>query len=221
MQSPSRLGVPDVTGGGQDGSNSSMPDPLADLVDAARDGDREAFEELVGATSADTYTLAFRLVGNEEDARDVVQETYLRAYRGIGSLPGRRPVRDLALPDHRQLRLHHLGRRRRHRHDELLGRRADGRPRRPTTTREAQADTPARCATGWPTPWPTCRPACARSSCSADVYDLPHEAIAAELGISETAAKVRLHRARRRLRERLFVLPGEAEEPVTERSRAV
>ena len=36
-----------------------------------------------------------------------------------------------------------------------------------------------------------------------DVYDLPHEAIAAELGISEGAAKVRLHRARRKLRERL------------------
>jgi len=42
-----------------------------------------------------------------------------------------------------------------------------------------------------------------------DVYDLTHEAIAAELGISETAAKVRLHRARRRLREQLFPLPGE------------
>ena len=37
-----------------------------------------------------------------------------------------------------------------------------------------------------------------------DVYDLPHEDIARELGISLTAAKVRLHRARRRLREQLF-----------------
>ena len=37
-----------------------------------------------------------------------------------------------------------------------------------------------------------------------DVYDLPHEAIAAELGISESAAKVRLHRARRKLREQVF-----------------
>jgi RNA polymerase sigma-70 factor (ECF subfamily) len=37
-----------------------------------------------------------------------------------------------------------------------------------------------------------------------DIYDLPHEAIAAELGISETAAKVRLHRARKKLREDLF-----------------
>ena len=34
-----------------------------------------------------------------------------------------------------------------------------------------------------------------------DVYDLPHEDIAAELGISVTAAKVRLHRARRKLRD--------------------
>ena len=37
-----------------------------------------------------------------------------------------------------------------------------------------------------------------------DIYDLPHEAIAAELGISETAAKVRLHRARKQLRDLLY-----------------
>ena len=37
-----------------------------------------------------------------------------------------------------------------------------------------------------------------------DIYELPHDQIAAELGISEAAAKVRLHRARRILRERLF-----------------
>ena len=37
-----------------------------------------------------------------------------------------------------------------------------------------------------------------------DVYDLTHEAIAAELGISPAAAKVRLHRARQQLRDRLF-----------------
>ena len=36
-----------------------------------------------------------------------------------------------------------------------------------------------------------------------DVYGLPHEAIAEELGISVTAAKVRLHRGRKRLREEL------------------
>ena len=37
-----------------------------------------------------------------------------------------------------------------------------------------------------------------------DVYEMPHEDIASELGISVTAAKVRLHRARHRLRSDLF-----------------
>src|ERR671926_1257552 len=60
-----------------------MPLDQADLVAAAKDGDRSAFEELVRATYADAYTLAYRLTGNEEDARDVVQDAYLRAYKGL------------------------------------------------------------------------------------------------------------------------------------------
>ena len=59
-----------------------------------------------------------------------------------------------------------------------------------------------------PSRWPSCPRACAPSIVLRDVYDLPHEAIADELGISEAAAKVRLHRARRKLRERLFPLTG-------------
>ena len=41
-----------------------------------------ALDDLVRATYSGTYTLAFRLTGHEDDARDVVQEAYLRAYRG-------------------------------------------------------------------------------------------------------------------------------------------
>ena len=48
------------------------------LVDAARDGDREAFEELVRLTHVDVYSLARRLTGDPDDARDVVQEAYSR-----------------------------------------------------------------------------------------------------------------------------------------------
>jgi len=48
-----------------------------------------------------------------------------------------------------------------------------------------------------------------------DVYDFTHEDIATELDISESAAKVRLHRARRRLRHEVF---GES---VEEAARAV
>ena len=63
-------------------------DEWADLVGAAKAGDRLAFEELVRATYVDTYTLALRLTANEEDARDVVQEVYLRAWKGIGRFRG-------------------------------------------------------------------------------------------------------------------------------------
>lgn len=44
-----------------------------------------------------------------------------------------------------------------------------------------------------------------------DVYGLSHDAIATELGISTTAAKVRLHRARHRLRAEVFPEDDEAE----------
>ena len=65
-----------------------MPQDVAHLVTAARDGDRAAFDELVRATYAETFTLALRLTGNEEDARDVVQEAYIRAFKGIGRFRG-------------------------------------------------------------------------------------------------------------------------------------
>ena len=60
----------------------------AELVGAARGGDRQAFDELVRRTFVDTFTLARRLTGNEEDARDVVQEAYFRAWKGIGKFRG-------------------------------------------------------------------------------------------------------------------------------------
>jgi RNA polymerase sigma-70 factor (ECF subfamily) len=196
-----------------------MPDPLAPLVDAARGGDRAAFEELVAVTSAATYTLAFRLLGDEEDARDVVQETYLRAYRGIGRFRGDAQFETWLYRITANCAATSLGRRRRHRHAEL----SDDEPLADPDARhdpETQADTRVlreRLVDALADLPPRLRQVVVLR----DVYDLPHQAIAAELGISETAAKVRLHRARRRLRERLFTLPGEAEQPMTERSRAV
>src|SRR2546425_9836683 len=58
------------------------------LVMAAREGDRPAFDELVRRTYVDTYTLALRLTAHEEDARDVVQESYLRAWKGLPRFRG-------------------------------------------------------------------------------------------------------------------------------------
>ena len=60
----------------------------AELIAAAQAGDRSAFDELVRQTYVDTYTLAVRLTRDEEDARDVVQDAYLRAWKGIGGFRG-------------------------------------------------------------------------------------------------------------------------------------
>src|ERR1043166_1010223 len=63
-------------------------DDLTALVDAAQRGSRPAFDEIVRRTYVDTYTLAVRLTGNEEDARDVVQDAYLRAWKGLRRFRG-------------------------------------------------------------------------------------------------------------------------------------
>ena len=47
-------------------------------------GDREAFAELVDAYKGPVFRLAFRMTGNERDADDLSQETFLRAYLSLG-----------------------------------------------------------------------------------------------------------------------------------------
>ncbi len=160
------------------------------------------------ATSSDCYALALRLVGNEHDARDVLQETYLRAFRKLGKFRG-----DSAFGTW----LHRItvncsatlvAKRRRTSHVELdddlevLETRSERDPETAAGTAddrerlvEALAELPDQMRI---------------VVVLRDVYDLAHEDIARELGISQTAAKVRLHRARRRLREQLFAPTGVA-----------
>jgi RNA polymerase sigma-70 factor (ECF subfamily) len=52
-------------------------------VALARSGDESAFQRLVERHSTGVFQLAFRLTGNEADAEDVVQETFLRVYREL------------------------------------------------------------------------------------------------------------------------------------------
>jgi RNA polymerase sigma-70 factor (ECF subfamily) len=59
----------------------AMDDAAA--VARVRGGDRDAFRLLVDRHSRDVFRLAFRMMGNEQDADDVVQETFLRAYRSL------------------------------------------------------------------------------------------------------------------------------------------
>ncbi len=54
-----------------------------------RKGDRNAFRVLVDRHGRAVFRLAYRMTGNEGDAEDVVQETFLRAYKQIGQFDGR------------------------------------------------------------------------------------------------------------------------------------
>jgi RNA polymerase sigma-70 factor (ECF subfamily) len=184
-----------------------MSTDLADRVAAARAGDRTAFDDLVRATYADMYTLAYRLTGNEEDARDVVQDAYLRAYKGLKRFRGDARFSTWMYRITANCASTYLAKRNRAGHDELDDETpiADVRPDHDPALQAAASydrDRVARAVAELP-------PRLRAVVVLRDVYDLPHEAIAAELGISEAAAKVRLHRARRKLRERLFPLRTE------------
>jgi len=52
-------------------------------------GDREAFRVLVELHSPSIFRLAFRMTGNEQDAEEVVQDTFLRAYRSLDRFEAR------------------------------------------------------------------------------------------------------------------------------------
>lgn len=56
-----------------------------DLVSRFRTGDREAFDEIVHRYHRPVFNAAFRILGNVEDARDVCQSAFLRAYEHLGS----------------------------------------------------------------------------------------------------------------------------------------
>src|SRR5687767_3320111 len=66
-----------------------MPQTDAAAVALARDGDSEAFRALVERHSRAVYRLAHRMTGNPSDAEDVVQETFLRAYRQLSRFESR------------------------------------------------------------------------------------------------------------------------------------
>jgi len=61
----------------------------AAAVALVRAGDREAFRPLVERYSHLIFGQAYRMTGNESDAEEIVQETFLRAYRGLASFEDR------------------------------------------------------------------------------------------------------------------------------------
>ena len=73
----------------QNGTGSrGMTTTDEELVARAQGGDIESFNQLIVRWERPIYALAYRVIGREEDARDVCQDAFLRAYRALPGFKG-------------------------------------------------------------------------------------------------------------------------------------
>lgn len=171
---------------------------LEPLVDAAREGDSQAFDELVRLTYGDVYNLAVRLTGNEADASDVVQDTYVRAFRGLRRFRGDASFSTWLYRIASNCASSFTARRSRQRCDALADTDVvvETDPDRDPSLR-AEASTLRQTIERALEQLPQRLRAVVVLK---HLEDLSHREIAERLGISEAATKVRLHRARHTLR---------------------
>lgn len=66
-----------------------MKESDGEAIERALAGDDEGFRALVERHSHSLFRLAFRMTGNQQDAEDVVQESFWKAYRHLGNYDGR------------------------------------------------------------------------------------------------------------------------------------
>ena len=172
-------------------------DDEAELVERARDGDQYAFAILVRNHQHGVFTLALRIVDNRETAVEVAQDAFVRAWR---ALPRFRGESAFSTWLHRiTVNTASTTRRRQCRHSAVpLDDVATGLEDEGLTPERAGENAELRHAL---------RAALAELPRNQravvvlkDVYGWSHQEVADTLGITVTAAKVRLHRARRRLR---------------------
>lgn len=172
-----------------------------ELVALARDGDRAAFSDLVVRHQNEVYTLALRLVSDRELAADVAQEAFVRAWRALPKFRGDARfstwMHRITVNTAWSLKAR-AARRRTERLDDLLFEPQSGgltpekagelsllRPRLEAALR-------------------ILAPGTRTVVVLKDIYGWSHPEIAEHLNISVTAAKVRLHRGRKRLRDELW-----------------
>jgi RNA polymerase sigma-70 factor (ECF subfamily) len=169
----------------------------ATLVEAAKRGDPGSFEALIERTHKAVYGLVFRLVGNYDDAADVMQETYLRIWRSLRSYRGDAAFETWAYRIAANTAMTHL--KKRGREAEPVDpatlaplERAEPSPEEPPDAdrlEEALARLPAAMRT---------------VLVMKDVYGFSLEEIAKQVGATEGAVKVRLFRARRKIADMMY-----------------
>jgi RNA polymerase sigma-70 factor, ECF subfamily len=169
------------------------------LLERCKSGDQEAWAQLVEATHRDVYTLCLRILGNSDDAAEATQDAYLKVYRGLPGFRGDamfstwlyRVATNAAISKQR-------GRTRRRAHEAAIE--EDVLAQVPSAT-SVEDVAGARIEVGTLERALALLPDMYREAVLLrDVYGLSIEEIAGQLKISETAAKVRVHRGRKKLR---------------------
>jgi RNA polymerase sigma-70 factor (ECF subfamily) len=80
---PVKAGMAKAPSSGGRFVNARANSETGDLAQRAREGCRDAFELLVSRHERQIYNYLHQLTGNQHDAEDLAQETFLKAYRGI------------------------------------------------------------------------------------------------------------------------------------------
>jgi RNA polymerase sigma-70 factor (ECF subfamily) len=169
----------------------------ATLVEAAKRGDQGAFEGLVRETHRSVYGLVYRLVGNHDDAADVMQETYLRVWRGLRSFRGDAAFDTWVYRVAANAAMSHL--KKRSRDPEPVDPTEQAPFERPVLQPEEPLD-----AEVLERALPKLPVAMRTVIVMKDMYGFSLEEIAKHVGATEGAVKVRLFRARRRLAELMY-----------------
>ena len=186
-------------------SRSTAPRELVspELVERCKAGDEVAWRELVEVTHREVYTLCLRILRDPDDAAEATQDAYLKAWRALGGFRGDamfttwlyRVAANTAISKHRtrtRRRTHETGI-----GDEVLGQIASSSSTEASATSKIEVAALERALARLPEHY--------RSAVVLrDVYGLSIEEIAGQLKISQTAAKVRIHRARKKLKEMLY-----------------
>jgi RNA polymerase sigma-70 factor (ECF subfamily) len=174
------------------------------LVGEAKRGSLDAFTELVRRTQARVYSMIFRMTRNHEDADDLMQETFLSAYRALPKFDGRSSFSTWAYRIAMNMTLNHLKRKGREKgrtsldENAALPESAGGDPPSPESESlrtELQGKIDGAIAD---------LPAIYRAAFTlVALQGMSHGDAAAILGCSENTVSWRMHRSRKMLQERL------------------
>ncbi len=182
----------------------------ADLVDRCKAGDQGAWTELVEATHREVYSLCLRILRDPDDAAEATQDAYLKAWRGLRGFRGEamfttwlyRVAANAAISKQRRRARKWQFETGATDDDERIAASSD--PEHEVEVRLELDQVEAALAR---------LPEHYRSAVVLrDVYGFNIEELAGQLGISETAAKVRVHRGRKKLKAAVFPGRGEGED---------